>query len=139
VADLIEAQGLKAESARLQAAIAATYRQAFPESRRLVNPKAQMEQGLAELRRRAQADAGGLPSLLTHAARALGEVPAVELKGLQYQQQEMDLTLQAPDLASLEEIRNRLSRTGAVQAELRSASTGSRQVEGQLRVRGVGP
>ena len=121
--------------ARQRAEMESLLREALPDVQRVVDPRAQVA---AELARRAGASSGaGALGLLAKIAPLLSGSGRYTLDGLDYRGGTLDLTLRSGDVATLDELRERMAALG-LPAELTSMTPGSNGVEGKLRVRGGG-
>lgn len=128
-----QAQQLAAESRRLGERITAVYQEAFPEARRVVNARVQMQQGLDALRAGSGVQRAGLLALLERVAPLLSAHSGVSLTGLRYRDRRLELDLTAPDFQSLDRLRQRLAES-SLAAELASASSADAGVYGRLTV-----
>lgn len=102
------------------------YKEAVPGSTRIVNPKVQLEARLRELRPSGAAG-GTFLELLNHGGQPLINFPDVILRGFNYHDSQLDLSLQGGDPAVLDQLRQRLSQQSGLQAEMRTT-----QREGQV-------
>ncbi len=120
---------------RLGAEIESVYRKAFPQARRIVNPRAQMEQKLTQLRRQA---GGGDTDFLAMFAETAGVVRVTEgirVHGASYRNGRLDLDLQADNLQILDTLKQSLVSSGLMTAEIQSATTEADQkVKGRMRI-----
>ena len=124
---------LSKESDSLGARIEEIYRQTFPGTKRVVNPRVQMEQQLAQLQRR-QGAGGQFLLLLSRSADVLRNAQEIELSGASYRAGRLDVDLNATSLQVLEELKQTLTGKGLT-VEIQSATTeaGSR-VKSRLRI-----
>ena len=127
---LIENNRISAEHERLAHAIEATYREAFPEAKNLVDPRYQLEQRLAALRavgtRREQF---GLLSWLELLAPYLGADSESQLDAMDFDGEQLLLELSLADFAALETLQTglvRVARLRAQNAELKDGRVRSR-------------
>jgi general secretion pathway protein L len=110
----------------------ALLREALPDVQRVVDPRAQVA---AELGRRGGASRGdGALGLLARIAPLLSGSGRYTLDGLEYRGGTLDLTLRGGDVATLDELRERMAALGLA-AELTAMTPGSSGVEGKLRIR----
>lgn len=110
-------------------------RETVPEIQRVVDPRAQL---LGEYsRRRGQAAGGGVLALLKRIAPAVSGSGLFTPEALEYRGDTLDFTLRAKDVATLDELRERMANLGLT-VELASMVPGSGSVEGKLRIRGSG-
>jgi len=124
-------------SDRLRQAIEATYREAFPDAQRVVNPRAQMESRLSKLRARAGGAGGGFIEMLAVAGPLLGG-EGIHLKSLRYRDGQLDVELQAADFQRLEGLKQQLSEAATWSIEIQSATAREDKVDGRLLIRGEG-
>lgn len=129
---------LSRESEQLQARIEKTFRAAMPGTRRVVNPRVQMQQQLDRLQRGSGSNAGFL-TLLGKTGSVLKDVEGVELGGVSFRSGRLDLDLKIPDLQSLDRLKQALAGSGGLEVEIQSATTGTdKRVQSRLRIQGTG-
>jgi general secretion pathway protein L len=122
------------QSAQLQTEIEAIYRQTFPETQRVVDPRVQMERGLATLRS-GGGESGGFLDLMRDTSATLGGASGVTIQRIAYQDRRLDLSLHVPDLQQLDTLVRQLGEQGGVTAEIQSANAAGGRVEARLQVR----
>ena len=129
---------LSKQQEQLAAEIEAVYRETFPKARRIVNPRAQMEQKLKELQR--QAGGGGQTAflaLLTDVGRILRSNKGVQIQGVTYRDGRLDLQLLADNVQLLDQLKQALVSEGRLRAEIQSATTQKDgKVNSRVRVEG---
>ncbi|RMD78269.1 MAG: type II secretion system protein GspL [Gammaproteobacteria bacterium] len=126
-----EARALEARLDALQAEAARLLRSAFPEVRRVVAPRVQMERRLQALR--AGARQPPLLLVLDRLGEALAAVPRSRLEGLRYREGELRVSLRLPDLQALERLKGLLAR--GLEVEVLSADSGQGGLRARLRLR----
>lgn len=111
------------------------FRTAFPDIKRVVDPKVQMQQQLQKLQSVAvsQDASGSLLALLQLTGPVLAQRPQLQLQGLHYRNHRLDLELNAQSFQALDEVKQALSDQG-LQVEIDSASAQDAGVSGRLRV-----
>lgn len=119
------------EGQRLE--MAALLRQALPDARTVVDPRAQLEIEYARLLRGAGGD--DALALLARVAPSITGSTRYTLESIDYRNGALDLTLRAPDVATLDGLRETLAALGLA-AELTSATPGQGGVEGRISLRG---
>ncbi len=130
---------LSREQAQLRADIEAVYRKAFPETKRVVDARAQMEQQLNQLQRRAGGGNTDFLFMLAETASVLRATQGIDIQGASYRDGRLDLDLQADSLQILDQLKQSLAGSGRMQAEIQSATTEAGQkVKSRIRVQGVG-
>jgi len=129
---------LSKQQEQLAAGIESVYRETFPQARRIVNPRAQMEQKLKQLER--QAGGGGQTAflaLLADVARVLRSRSGVQIQGATYRDGRLDLQLLADNVQVLDQLKQALTGEGRMRAEIQSATTQEDgKVNSRVRVEG---
>ena len=133
----VETWQLRSQSEILSTRIESTFREAFPDARRIINPRVQMERRIEELRERTGQGSQAFLALLLKGSGALHAIEGVNLNRLTFSSGNLDLELQVTDLQTLDQLKNRLQREDRVGVEILSASAQSDSVVGRLRIRGV--
>ncbi len=124
---------LTRREAALQAAIEEVLRNAAPDIDRVVNPRVQLRNRL-DAARAARADGGaGMLAALGRAGPVLAGTDGLELIGLEWRNDTLDLTVETPELAALDRLQRSLRERG-FEAELRGVEQGEEQVRGEVRV-----
>lgn len=127
----IESWQLGHELARQDAANVTRFQQLFPDQTRVVDLSKQLDQQMRALSG-ASNGAGPLP-LLESLAQALAAQPQLRLTGLQYRDNALFLSMTAPDLQVLENLRNGFAQRPGASLEVQSANAESGTV--QIRAR----
>lgn len=128
---------LQREDAQLAQQIEQLYRQTFPDARKVVNPRVQMEQRLRALKQGARGQE--LIRLLSAAGAALRQQAGVEFRALHYHSGELEFVLYTPDLQALDKLKQDLLATGALAVEITSANSTGNRVEGRMQIRSATP
>jgi len=134
---VMEYSHLSTQSGELKEQIEAVYRDAFPESRNIVNPKVQMQRGLEKL----QGGGGqndGLLALLAQAGAVLKDTPGASLRTLRFKGNKLDVDVNMPDLQSLDKLKQRLNDEAKLRVEIVSASSRDGKVESRLSLQAAG-
>ena len=128
---------LSRESEQLHAQIEQTFKEALPETRRIVNPRIQMQQQLDALQRQ-QGTGGGFLSLLSQSGSVLKGMQGVQVSGATFRAGRLDVDLTVNNLQLLDEMKQALMEGGRLSVEIQSATTGKDQrVQSRLRIVGV--
>ncbi len=117
----------------LKAEIEQVYRGAFPETRKIVNPRQQMQSGLDELLR--QGHGAAFLNLLAQTAVPLKQGSDARLRGVSYKDRVLNLDLEIKDLQALDQLKQQLTGA-ALEVEILSASAKENKVESRVQVRG---
>jgi general secretion pathway protein L len=126
---------LSQQREQLSAEIEAVYRKAFPQARRIVNPRAQMEQKLNQFRRQAGRANTDFLAMFVETAGVVRVTEGIKVRGASYRNGRLDLDLQADNLQILDGLKQSLVSSGLLSAEIQSASTEADQkVKSRMRV-----
>jgi general secretion pathway protein L len=129
---------LTRESEQLRAQIEQTFREASPETQRIVNPRIQMQQQLDKLQHQ-QGAGGGFLSLLAQSGQVLKGLSGVDVSGATFRAGRLDIDLTVANLQLLDQLKQALMEDGRLSVEIQSATTGQDQrVHSRLRIEGVG-
>ena len=129
---------LNAATSRLDIAERDVLHTAFPEFDRVAgDPRQLMDSAL--LRLRGGGDAGGMLDLLARIGSVVSTATRVAVKTIEYHNATLEIALRAPDVATLDIVRERIANLGGLKAEITSSTSGSDGVEGRLRITGAKP
>ena len=129
---------LSRESEQLSAQIEETFKKAVPGTRRIVNPRVQMQQQLDSLQRRAGAG-GGFLNLLGQSGAVLKDMQGVEINGVSFRAGRLDIDLAVASLQLLDQLKQALIQPGKLAVEIQTATTGKDQrVQSRLRIEASG-
>ncbi len=124
-------QQLKQQKNQLQQQVEGILRQTFPDIRRVVNPRIQMEQQLAQLRQHDVLDTGFLAYL--QQIQTFITPSQMQLKQLSYQNRQLELQALLPSLQQLEQLKQQISATG-LQVTIQSVNSENQVFEVRLRI-----
>ena len=132
-----ERQRLARQNQKMHAQIEKIYKNAFPQSRKIVNPRVQMEQKLKELK----GTGGSKTDLLLLLAEAFGSMDstgAVSIQSITYRNKRMDVSLESKNLQAIENLNRELNKNPNIKAEIISSSSEKDRVSGNIRIQGRG-
>lgn len=129
-----EVISLGRQSPKLQTQIEQLYLQTFPDARKVVNPKVQMQRRLDALRGN-QGEGEGLLELLAQASGPLKDTPNLELRTITFKEGQLNLDLRVQDLQVLDQLKQRLAAQSKMEVEIQSASSRDNKVESRLQLR----
>lgn len=132
---IIEYVQLSNESGLLDQQIKQVFRQSLPDVKRIVNPKAQMQQRLSSLKSSSQHGKNGFFTYLSNTVKALGSDSSIILKGISFRNNHMDIELGISDLQALEKLKTSISQTGS-KVDIKSAAVQGKTVSARLRITG---
>lgn len=132
-ANIIQYYSLQTKNKALKQDIITTFRQAFPEIKRVVNPQAQMRHHLARLR---GSNKQGLSfaKMLSTIAPLAKSIKGLKIQNLHYQKGQMELLVELPDLQTLESFKQILSKRTPWKVELKSANSSENKVQGRMLI-----
>ncbi|MET0065190.1 MAG: type II secretion system protein GspL [Candidatus Thiodiazotropha sp.] len=122
------------QSEALAQEIRSTFQQAFPEIKRIVDPRVQMEQQLKVL----QGSGGGFTqfaTLFVPAAEIVKKAPNTTLESISFRDGQLDLQLTIKELQALEPLKKQLE-AAQLNVEIRSANASGNQVTSHIRITG---
>ncbi len=126
---------VKTNNSITKAKIESIYRQAFPESRRIVNPRVQMEQKLNELKGGSDNQNNGLIFLLAESFGILSlDTKNITLQSLTFRNNRMNISLESNNLQAIENLNKNLNNNNKIQSEIVSSSSEKNKVKGALRI-----
>jgi len=129
---------LERRQTQMTAQIDQLFRTTFPDVQRVVNARAQMEQALRRLERQTGAASTDFLGLVGEAGDVLERTHGVQVSGASFRDGRLDLELAADNLQVLDELKQALTGSGRLKAEIQSATTESGQkVKSRVRVEGV--
>ena len=126
---------LRNEREELNARMKSVFMESFPGTRRVVDPRVQMQQQLEQLQRRA-GSGGQFLTLLARSADVLRTAKDIEIAGASYRAGRLDVELTAANLQVLDQLKQALSAHG-LEVEIQSAAADAGQrVKSRLRIQG---
>lgn len=125
---------LEQANARLALEIEQVYKTAFPQSKRIVNPRVQMEQKLNELRTGSGAGSSDFLTLLAESVDAISAQNDIAIESINYRNQRMNIGVTGSRLQSVESLNSALNRNPRLSSELSSATSENNKVKGSIRL-----
>ena len=133
----MEYNHLSTQNSELKEQITAVYREAFPESRNIVDPKIQMQRGLEKMRSGGGQN-DGLLALLAQTGAVLKDTSGASLRTLRFKDGKLDVDVNMPDLQSVDKLKQRLSDEAKLRVDIVSASSRDGKVESRLSLQMAG-
>lgn len=113
------------------------YKQAFPKSRKIVNPRVQMEQKLKQLKSSSGSSNNGLIFLLTESFGTVSyNKQNVTIQSLSFRNNKIDIGLDSNNLQSIESLNQDLNKSPHIKSEITSSTSEKNKVRGNLRIVG---
>ncbi len=120
-----------------KAKIEKIYKKAFPQSRKIVNPRVQMEQKLKALKSNSGSNNNGLIFLLAESFGTLShDKKSITLQSLTFRNNRMDIGLDSTNLQAIENLNKNLNNNTKIKSEITSSSSEKDKVKGNLRIEG---
>jgi general secretion pathway protein L len=140
---LVDNLRLARESSRLEAATVAAAKQAFPDltdaELARTDPERLVRERIERVRGGAGAGANGVLPLLGAIAPVLGATNRVQTRGLEFRNGVLELGLRAPDVATLDALRERFAAVPGLRVEVTAANPTDAGVDGRIRIAGATP
>lgn len=128
---------LTEENQKTSAEIEKIYKTTFPQSRKIVNPRVQMEQKLKELKSNSGSNGNGLLFLLSESFGTLShDKDNITLQSLTFRNNRMDIGLDSTNLQAIESLNKNLNNNKKIKSEIISSSSEKDKVKGNLRIEG---
>ena len=125
----------KSQNVELQGQIRATFQQAFPKIKRIVDPRTQMEQQLKIMQQGQSGNFAQFASLFAPAASVIKESPNTSLDNISFRDGQLNLQLIIKELQALERLKKAIE-SKHLNVEIRSANASDNQVTSHLRITG---
>lgn len=126
---------LEQANTELRGQIKRIYKQTFPGSRKVVNPRVQMEQKLEALRKAGSGADHGLLFLLAESFGAISlDKKQIKLQSLNYRNGRMEVAIDSSTLQALQALNARLNENRRIHSEIASSSAEKDRVRATLRI-----
>ncbi|MGA9333473.1 MAG: type II secretion system protein GspL [Rudaea sp.] len=124
---------LSRQSARLDAAAHAILHGTFPGMDKVVgDPRQLMQSAMRGLS--AGGDSSGLLSLLARIAPILGSTTRTSLTGMEFHNDTLELAMRAPDIPTLDRMRESMNNLSGLSVELTAVNSGAEGIDGRMRI-----
>lgn len=133
IADYI---GYSQKNESLNNQINTIYKETFPNAKRIVNAKVQMQQKLSDLQKRQGQSGRSFSNMLTATAAIFSRTKGLKIKSLRYYDGRINLELELESLQTLEKLKIQLSNNKDYNVEVKSASSTKNNVTAQLQISG---
>jgi general secretion pathway protein L len=112
------------------------FKAAVPDVRKVVNPRAQLENRLRELRQGNLSSESAFLELLLRGGQPLVTAQGVTLRSLRYKDDQIDLDLEGSSLESLDQLKQRFSEQPELSSEMRTTKQEGK-VQSQVTLKGL--
>lgn len=129
---------LTKREAALREDIVAVYRQTFPDAKRIVDPLAQMKQGLRDLRGGSGVGDATFLELLAIAGKHIKSSRGVTLERLSYRNNKLELAVSVGSFQLLEQLKQKISKEKGLLVDMGSATSRDNKVAAKITIRWAG-
>lgn len=136
----VEVTQLSRAVERVDAAMAESLNGAFPDlgaAERSRTPESVMRSRLERLR--GGSETSGFLRVLGQIAPILGTTTRTQMRGLEYRNATLEISLRAPDVQTLDSMRERFAATPGLSAELTATNPLENATDGRIRIQGAKP
>ena len=126
---------LQQEQALLENKILASFQEAFPKVRRVVDPLVQAEQMLRERRTAGGQGDDAFLGMLYQLGDELRKQRTLKLAGLEFRDGLMQVQIKAGSVSQIEELKKQLEQEDGLQAEILSAVSRDKGIDAKLRMK----
>ena len=133
-----ELHRLENRNQELRVKIDRIYKKTFPESKRIINARVQMEQKLNELKGGGSTTGSQFLGLLSDSAKTISSQQDVTIQSIDFRNNRMDVGLTATNLQSVETLNKQLNNNRMIKAEITSATSEKNRVNGSIRMQRSG-
>ena len=134
---IVEYISLSSERETLKTEITKIYKNTFPDSRRIIDAKAQMQQKLTSLKKRKGQSGRGFTEMLSASAAVFSKSKGLNIKSLRYYDGRINIELQVANLQVLDSLKEQLSVDKGYTVEIQNASSGKENVTARLQITGA--
>lgn len=125
---------------RVEADMAASLERTFPDLSAVERDRAPETVMRTRLERlRGGSEAAGVLRMLGRIAPILGTTTRVQMRGLEYRADSLEISLRAPDVQTLDSIREQIAAVPGLSSELTATNPVENATDGRIRIRAVAP
>jgi general secretion pathway protein L len=131
---LFELNKYESRNTELGIEIEDIYKKTFPGSKRIVNPRVQMEQKLNDLRSGGGSQGSQFLALLTDAVPIVAAQKDINIQSIDFRNNRMELGLTGTNLQAIENLNKQLNANSSLKAEITTATSEKNNVRGSIRL-----
>lgn len=131
---VLERNELKARQSQINKQMESIYRSTFPEARKVVNPRVQMEQRLRELKGGGKISDADFMPLLAQSSSVMDKHPNVVLEGVNFRKGRLTLNVSGKNLSELDSLKSAIASNSTLKTELAAADSGDGKSTAQIRI-----
>jgi general secretion pathway protein L len=128
---------LSEQNKKLSEQMAQIYKNTFPGSRHVSNPRARMESQLRSLKKRRGLGGQGFTEMLAGSAAIFASTPGLKIKTLRYYDGRINLELNVASLQALDKLKLQLMNDKGYQVEIQNASSAKENVTARIQITGA--
>ncbi len=132
---IVDSFQLSKSQALLTKNIEKIYLDTFPDARRVVNPKVQMQRRLTALRSGGGAFGSDFLDILKSSGQVINSTAGLELQRFSYREGRLDIALTINDLQALDQLKQRLADNAKLNVEIQSATARNGKVEARIQLK----
>jgi general secretion pathway protein L len=136
ISDISEYYSLSNQNDYLNKQITQTFRQTFPEIKRVVNPQSQMKSRLRQLRGGSSSSGTPFSEMLAAVSPITSKMDKLTIHHLTYNPGKLDLTFELPSMQSIESLKEQLKKNTPYKIEIKSANASEKNVRGRMVIKG---
>jgi len=136
VIDIVNYNKLSSNLTHLKQEQVKIFKRAFPDAKKIINPRGQMESRLKQLRKKSGKNASSATAMLSFAAKILRKYKIVGIKTVRYRDSKLNMDVQLKNLQVLDQLKEQLTNNGKWQVEVLSATSRDNFVESRIEIRG---
>ena len=121
----------------LNTEITKIYKRTFPQSRRIIDAKAQMQQKLSSLKKRSGQSGRSFNDMLSSSAKVFSSINGLTIKSLKYYDGKINVEIKIKNLQALDKLKEKLIAEQGYQVEIQNASSGKESVTARLQILGA--
>jgi len=125
---------LSSKDSSLRAEVESIYREAFPDTKNVVNAQVQMQRGLDKLRN-GDDDKGDMFPILSKAGLVMHNTDTLILRSLRFKNEKLDIDFEIGDLQKLDDLKARMVKDTGMKVEILSATARDGKVEGRIQLK----
>ena len=134
---IVEYINLSSESEILKTEITKIYKNTFPDSRRIIDAKAQMQQKLTSLQKRKGQSGRGFTEMLSASATVFSKTKGLNIKSLRYYDGRINIELQVANLQVIDSLKEQLTVDKGYKVEIQNVSSDKENVTAKLQITGA--
>jgi len=132
---ILKSSALEAKSAALRAEAVHIYRATFPDEKKVIKPKGQMQQKLRKLKNGDNKSGLTFMDMLDQTGDVINKTSGLVLRSVRYKNSVMDIDLELPNLQLLDQLKQKLSASKELSVEIQSAASRDNKVQGRLQIK----